>query len=101
MRSERDRGLLVLGLGRAALRRGPRVEELHALGDQADRLAALAVAALPLVPVEAPVDGDRPTLREEARARLPARAEDRHVGEVGPLVGLAGLPFATGRVARC
>src|SRR5262249_28731555 len=54
-----------LALASAALPVAAAAEELHGVGDDLDRLALRAVLGLPLAPVEAAVDADRPALREE------------------------------------
>src|SRR3954447_8988246 len=70
-------------------------EELDGIGADLDEFAlARAVLGLPLAPLEAPVDGDRPPLGEEARAvvALGAPDGDREVVRlVGPLAGRAVL----------
>src|SRR3954451_15526299 len=51
-------------------------EELDGVGDDLDRLALLAVLALPLAPLEAAIERDRAPLGEEARAVLALGAPD-------------------------
>src|SRR5207237_9552223 len=68
-------------------------EELDAVGDDLGRLALGTVLGLPLAPVEAPVDADRPALGEVLRAALALVAPDGDV-EVVRLVA----PFDGGSV---
>src|SRR5262245_59515210 len=68
--------------------------ELDGVGDHLDRLALRAVLRFPLSPLQAPVDGDRTTLREVLRAVLTLVAPDGDVEVVRllrPLVGLVVL----------
>src|SRR5262249_17192764 len=66
-------------------------EELDGVGDHLDRLALRAVLRFPLSPLQAPVDGDRTTLREVLRAVLTLVAPDGDVEVVRLLRPLAGL----------
>src|SRR5581483_10571930 len=78
----------------------PRLPELDAVGDDLDGLAlAAAVLRLPLAPLEAAVDRDRPALREVLRAALGLVAEDGDaevVRLVRPLPGLVAPPAVDG-----
>src|SRR2546421_5879596 len=65
-------------------------EELHRVGDDLDRLALRAVLGLPLAPIEATVDTDRPALREIMRAALGLVSPDRDVEVVRLVAPLAG-----------
>src|SRR6266542_3347568 len=78
---------------------GARCEELDGVGDDLDALALAAVLGLPLAPLEAPVDRDRPALGQVARAVFAQRAPDRHVEVVGPVVPLAAAAVLPARVA--
>src|SRR5215213_10131031 len=72
-------------------------QELDGVGDDLDALALVAVLRLPLAPLEAAVERDRPALGEEARAVLALGAPDRHVEEVGLVLPLPrGLVLAAG-----
>src|SRR5438552_6920792 len=73
-------------------------EELDALGDDLDRLALGAVLRLPLAPVEAAVDADRPALREVLRAALRLVAEHGDVEVVRLVAPLAGRIVLLARV---
>src|SRR4051794_150035 len=84
-------------------------QELDGLGDDLDGLALGAVLGLPLAPVKAPVDADRATLGQEARAVLALGAPDRDaevVGLVDPLArgvltpAVGGDPQRADAVAR-
>src|ERR687888_273858 len=75
----------------------PSAEELDRVGDDLDRLALGAVLGLPLAPVEAAVDADRPALREVLRAALALVAPDRDV-EVVRLVAPVALGVLLARV---
>src|SRR4051794_27682624 len=75
-------------------------EELDRVGDDVYRLALLAVLALPLAPLEAAVDGDRPALGEVAGAVLALRAPDGDVEVVGLVDPLVGRVVLAARVAR-
>src|SRR3954453_16292562 len=85
--------------GRAAVVTRAR-EELHRIGDDVDRLALLAVVALPLAPLEAAVDRDGAALGEVAGAVLALRAPDGDVEVVGLVDPLTGRVVLAARVAR-
>src|SRR5690606_38775492 len=54
------------------------------------RGALVPVAVFPVPVLDAPLDADRPALREEFRERLGALAPERDVVPIGPLLALAG-----------
>src|ERR1044071_1666734 len=87
----RDVGLAALAVASAA-------EELDRVGDDLDRLALRAVLRLVLAPVQATVDGHRPSLGEVLRAALALVAPDRDVEVVGLLAPLAGGGVLAARV---
>src|SRR5918912_10048 len=84
--------------GEAALAVAARAEELHRVGDDLHRLALRAVLRLPLAPVEAAVDRDRPALREVLRAALGLVPPDRDVEVVRLVAPLAGGGVLLARV---
>src|SRR3954451_7139963 len=65
-------------------------EELDGVGDDVDGLALAALLALPLAPLQAPVDRDGPAAAEVAGAVLALGAPDGDVEEVGLVHPLAG-----------
>src|ERR1700729_580633 len=69
------------------------VEELDALGDDLDRLPFAALGGFPLVPIQAPVDGDATTTAHIAMDRLAGEPVEADVEEVGLLriLALGGL----------
>src|SRR4051812_15546305 len=75
-------------------------EELDRVGDDVDRLALLALRALPLTPLQAPVDGDRAALGQVAGAVLALRAPHGDVEVVGLVDPLVGRVVLAARVAR-
>src|SRR5262249_42640909 len=78
----------------AALIVGAGAEELHAVGDDLDRLALRAILSLPFTPVQAALDRDRATFGEVVRAVLALRAPDRYVEVVGLVDPVAALILA-------
>src|SRR5947209_5605985 len=73
-----------------------RPEELDAVCDHLDRLAAVPLGVLPFAPFEPPVDRDRPALAEVRRAVLRRRAECCHVEVVRLVEPLPGRIAAAG-----
>src|SRR5436190_24054607 len=80
----------------AALRRGvaAAAEELDGVGDDLDRLALVAVWAIPLAPLQPALDRDRPPLREIGGAVLALRAPHRDIDVVRLVDPLAALVLA-------
>ena len=76
-------------------------EELHGVGDDVDRLALVAgLALLPLAPLQAAVEGDRPALGEEPGAVLALGAPHGDVEVVRLVLPLAGGVVLPAGVAR-
>src|SRR5437660_7148010 len=73
-------------------------EELDGVRDDLDRLALRAVLGLPLAPVEAAVDADRPALRKVLRAALCLVPPDGDVEVVRLVAPLAGRVVLLPRV---
>ena len=95
--SERGREAAAVAAAGVVARAG---EELHRVGDDVDRLALLALRALPLTPLQAPVDGHRTALGQVAGAVLALGAPDGDVEVVGLVDPLAGRVVLAARVAR-
>src|SRR5262249_51411741 len=77
-----------------------RSQELHRGGNDIDCRAFGAVLGLPLPPLEAAVDGDGPSLGQEARGVLTLRAPYGHVEVVGLVLPFAGAAVLAAGVAR-